>query len=71
MLLKYKIEKTELIDALTDIEEFETSMAAFMKRYPFYKYKLKLTNPIIGKTDKWGVELTIKRDERANNKDIT
>ena len=70
MLLEYKVEKAELLDALNDIEEFEEKMVTFMEKYPSYRYNLKIdkatsTNP------NWVVNLTIEKDERTDIKDTT
>jgi hypothetical protein len=61
----YIIEKDNIVDALEDIQSFETMMSNFMEKHPKYSYQIDIKEA----TDsKWIVELNVKKDESENHK---
>ena len=66
MITNYNIVKDNIVEALEDIDNFETKMKDFLIKYPSYHYNLDLKEKIIEDELKWVVELIILKDEHDN-----
>lgn len=65
MILKYRVERNNLTDALTEIQEFESRMEVFMEKYPSYTYDIQLER--VEDSSTWQVDLKIEKHEQKNN----
>ena len=67
MTLNYTVRRKSLMQALDEIQAFETKMDVFIEKYPHYSYNLEIEKETTADPH-WVVDLKISRDERETNK---
>lgn len=64
MITTYKSEKSNIVDALNEIDEFTTRMNNFMEKHPNYGYKINIRkNSNMRSNNIWVIELIVDKDE--------
>lgn len=58
---KFRMTKSSIVDVLNEIERFENKMSIINEKYAKYDYDINIDRD--EQSNKWIVELKVKRDE--------
>lgn len=61
----YIVYSNDIIDVMTQIEQFQASMINFIQKFPHYSYDIKIKE--INGDHKWRVEIKVETNEESIN----